>query len=356
MKLLISGLDTVECAYYLRPGPDCKLDFEALRQQKEFIRQSKQPEAGVVELGGTDFLLSPNGTKSGYPFLISNQLSTIQFGEFNDPSFFVKFSSFALWTRGAKHLHQQFVEWAQSLGLVAVRAEGISRADFAFDFVLQESEIDFDENSFVSMADKDSQHRKHGKVQTFTFGRDEVVLRVYNKSAEIDEASKKYWMWLFWQEEKENVWRVEWQVRKETLKRFGLRTFEDLFDGHGDLLRYLVNEHTSLRVTSEDSNRSRWPIHPLWTLLCEAIEQLPAQGVYREVDPQGLLDETLMRMAISMEGYLKKVAAIECLKEGRPMLSQGQTIARLVPLLEQVHNHLTWRGDVQRRMDQLRLS
>ncbi len=30
-----------------------------------------------------------------------------------------------------------------------------------------------------------------------------------------------------------------------------------------------------------------------------------------------------MRMAISMEGYLKQIAAIECLKEGRPMLSQA---------------------------------
>lgn len=30
MKLLASGLDTVECAYYLRPGPDCKLGFDDL--------------------------------------------------------------------------------------------------------------------------------------------------------------------------------------------------------------------------------------------------------------------------------------------------------------------------------------
>lgn len=354
MKLLASGIDTAECAYYLRPGSDCKLDFEELREQKEVIRQSRQPEAGVLSLGGIEFLLSPNGTKSGYPFLISNQHSTIQFGEFNEPSFFVKFSSFALWTRGAQHMHQQFLEWASSLGLVAVRAEGLSRVDFAFDFLLPE--IDFNEDSFITMADKDSQHRKNGKVQTFTFGRDEVVLRVYNKSAEIEEASKKYWMWLFWQGEKENIWRVEWQVRKETLKRFGLRTFEDLFEGYGDLLRYLVSEHTSLRVGTDDSNRSRWPIHPLWTLLAQEIQRLPAQGVYREVDPRALLDETLMRMAISMEGYLKKVAAIECLKEGRPMLSQGQTIDRLIPVLEKVHNHLTWRGDVQRRIDQLRLS
>jgi hypothetical protein len=354
MKLLLCGLDTIECAYYLRPGDSCGIDFEALRAQREVMRNSKHPDSDVLELGGVEFLLSPNGTKSGYPFLISNKDGAIQFGEFNDPSFFVKFSSFALWNKGAKFLHEQFLQWAGSLGFVEGRPEGLSRCDFAFDFDLET--IDFDEDSFVSAADKDSQHRKNGKVQTFTFGRDEVVLRVYNKSDEIKEASHKSWLYPLWQGQTENVWRVEWQVRKETLKRFGLRTFQDLFDGYGDVLRYLISEHTSLRVKSEDSNRSRWPVHPLWSMLADKIDTLPVQGVYRTVDPQAALDETLMRMAISMEGYLKKVAAIECLKEGRPMISQGQTIDRLIPLLEKVHNGLTWRGDVQRRMDQLRLA
>lgn len=354
MKLLLSGLDTIDCAYYLRPGSGCKLDFAALREQRENIRQSKHPEAGVLNLGGTDFMLSPNGTRSGYPFLISNQQCSIQFGEFNTPSFFVSYRSLALWTRGAKYMHQQFTDWAASLGLVAYRPEGLSRCDFAFDFLLPT--IDFDENSFITVTEKDSQHRKNGAVQTFTFGRDDVVLRVYNKSAEIEEASAKYWLYLYWQGEQQNVWRVEWQVRKDVLKRFGLRTFEDLFDGYGDLLRYLVSEHTSLRIKSDDSNRSRWPVHPLWDMLAQHIDQLPAQGVYREVDGKAMLDETLLRMAISMEGYLKKVAAIECLKEGRPMLSQSQAIDRLIPLLEKVHNGLTWRGDVQRRIDQLRLT
>jgi hypothetical protein len=66
MRLLLSGLDTVECAYYLRPGADCKLDFADLRERRELIRQSKHPDPAVIELGGTEFLLSPNGTASGY--------------------------------------------------------------------------------------------------------------------------------------------------------------------------------------------------------------------------------------------------------------------------------------------------
>jgi hypothetical protein len=354
MKLLLSGLDTIECAYYLRPGSDCKIDFEALRAQRESLRQSRESEAAVVNFGAEEFLLSPNGSKSGYPFILSNQDMTIQLGEFNDPSFFVKYSSFALWCKGAQKMHERFLAWAQGLGFEVVRPEGVSRVDFAFDFHLPE--INFDEDNFVSSADKDSQHRKNGQIQTFTYGRDEVVLRVYNKSAEIEEASKKYWFYLFWNGIEKDVWRVEWQIRKETLKRFGLRTFADLFEGYGDALRYLISEHTSLRVKSDDSNRSRWPIHPLWSMLAEHIQTLPAQGIYREVEPAYMLDETLMRMAISMEGYLKKVAAIECLKEGRSMLSQGQAIERLIPLLEKVHNRLTWRTDVQKRMDQLRLA
>lgn len=65
MKLLACGLDTIECAYYLQAGADCKLDFAALRAQRETMRQSKQPESGVIELGGVEFMLSPDGTKSG---------------------------------------------------------------------------------------------------------------------------------------------------------------------------------------------------------------------------------------------------------------------------------------------------
>ena len=353
MKLLLSGLDTVECAYYLAPGSECKIDFAAFRERRELMRRLKDTEQIPFELGGTEFMLSPNGTKSGYPFLISNKDCTIQFGEFNNPSFFVKYSSLALWTKGAKALNETFLKWADGLGFDVIKSEGLSRCDFAFDFHLPE--IDFDENSFVTLADKDNKHRKNGKVQTFSFGSGDIVLRIYNKSDEIKEASQKTWFFPLWGGQTENVWRVEWQVRKETLKRFDLRSFQDLFDGYGDALRFLVAEHTSLRVKSNDSNRSRWPVHPLWSMLAEHIDALPAQGVYRNMDPQTHLDESLIRMAISIQGYLKKVAAIECLKQERDMLTQRQAIDLLIPMLQRVHNQLTWRKDVQQRIDVIRI-
>lgn len=353
MRLLLSGLDTVECAYYLRPARDCALDFGGIRAVRETAKASKRREPLVVNVGGKDFLLGWGGTGSGYPFVMSDAEQSIQFGEFNEPSFFVTYRSHALWHKGAAALHQQFNAWADGLRFHHGRPEGLSRVDFTFDFELPE--VDFDADSFVTLASKDRQHRKDRRVQTFDFGEGDLKLRVYDKCAEINEASEKTWFHDLWGGVRANVWRVEFQVRKKLLRRFSLRTFEDLFDGSGDLLRYLVHEHTSLRVKTDDSNRSRWPLHPLWAKLQTHVDALPARGVLREVDEAALLKERLMRLAISVEGYLKRASAIYALKSGEPFTGYNETVQSFTALLKQVHDPLTWRPDVERRVTQMRL-
>lgn len=353
MKLLLSGIDTIDCAYYLRPSTNCQLDFAALGLVREAQLAAKRPEHATVSLGATDFLLSPRGTTSGYPYLMENADTRVQFGEFNNPGFFVTYPSYALWQKGAQVLHRQFSEWADTMGLAAGRSEGLSRVDFAFDFHLPS--IDFDEDCFVTQASKDAQHRKDRKVQTFGMGEGDIVLRVYDKCAEIREKSKKTWFYELWGGQSEQVWRIEFQVRKGVLKRFGVRTFQDLFDGSGDVLRFLVHEHTTLRVRQGDSNRSRWPLHPLWVMLQEHVATLQAQGVVREVDPDERLLEQLLRLAISVEGYIKRSAAIECVRRGGELLSHEQAIEAFESFLRQVHDPLTWPTDVMKRADQVRL-
>lgn len=191
-------------------------------------------------------------------------------------------------------------------------------------------------------------------MQTFKFGESDIVLRIYDKVAEIEEQSGKSWFFELWGVA-ENVWRIEWQTRKDTLKRFGIRTFDDLQDGQGDLLRYLAEEHTSLRNESDDSNRSRWPLHPLWLDLQQQISKLECQGVYREIDEEAILNERLMRIAISMYGYLKRIAAVHCLQTGQPMISDADAMQRLEKLISKVHEPMTWQTDVTKRIDSIRL-
>ena len=352
MHLLLSGHDTIECAYYLAPSEGCLLDYERLAVEKEELRLSKSKKPKLIKLGCEEFMLAGHGTGSGYPFLIENEAFSIQFGEFNKPSFFATFRSIALWHQSAQGLHERFMTWAASVGLCPYQHERLSRVDCTFDYHLPL--IDFDEDNFVSSFAKDNQHRKNRKIQTFRFGEGDLVLRVYNKCDEIQESSAKTWFYPLWGIE-QDVWRIEWQTRKEWLRRFGIRTFEDLKERQGDLLRILVNDHTTLRIKTEDSNRSRWPLHPLWQHLQERAAQMEGLGVVRELDMPALLDERMFRISISLYGYMKRIAAIYSLQGKSPAISLRQARAHLSLELERMHDPLTWETDVERRMTEMRL-
>ncbi len=349
---LLSGHDTIECAYYLAPLHNCRLDYERLAVEKEALRAAKVRHPKAMTLGSEEFLLMPNGTSSGYPFLIENDSFSIQFGEFNKPNFYVTYRSYALWQHGAAKLNQRFLDWAKSMGLTSYQSERLSRVDFTFDY--QIDAIDFDEDSFVSQATKDNQHRKNRKVQTFRFGEGDVVLRVYNKVDEIKEKSAKTWFFDLWGCE-ENVWRIEWQVRKEWLRRFGIRSFDALEERQGDLLRILVNEHTTLCLANDDSNRSRWPLHPVWQDLQAHVADMPGLGIVREIDPQALVEQRLTRLVISVYGYLKRVGAIKGIQLKTPEISFNESLALLTRKLENIHDDLTWENDVLRRYNEMRL-
>ncbi len=352
VKLLLFGCDTIECAYYLQPGRGQGLDFGGLILERERLRQSKSRDPKLVTLGGMEFLLQRYGSSSGYPIVLDNADMTIQCGELNSPSFFVTYRSEALWRDSPQVLHDRFMSWADGLGFQAQKREGLSRVDFTFDYHLPA--VDFDEESFVSLSSADSKFRRDRKLRGVAFGQSDVRLRVYDKVAEIEEQSLKVWFYDLWGR-KDEVWRIEWQVRKEVLKRFGIRTFADLADQQGDVLRYLATEHDTLRIPNSDPNRSRWPLHPLWIDLQAQIAQLPAQGVYREMDPQAALRERLYRLAISMYGNLKRLAALDGVQRGAAEVSKIEAMERLSELVSRVHDPLNWQIDVQKRIDQVRL-
>lgn len=147
------------------------------------------------------------------------------------------------------------------------------------------------------------------------------------------------------------MWRIEWQVRKPILRQFGVVTFPDLKNCLGDLLRYLSEDHTTLRIPNGDENRSRWPLHPLWIDLQEKIAQLNQLGVCRVLGRESVLEERQMRMAISVYGYLKRVAAIHCVQRRKQMISEREALDDLTERIWKVHDPLNWKIDVTKRID-----
>jgi hypothetical protein len=351
-KLLLHGIDTLQCAYFLHAPDRQGIDFQILAAQKEEIRQSKSKKPIPITLGNSDFLLHPYGSSSGYTFIISNEDFEIELGEFNNPNFYVTFRSQALWQDCPYSLHDKFQKWARSIGYVPYREESLSRVDYCFDYHL--TEIDFDEDSFVSRSSKDSQYRENGKVQTFSLGKGDVVLRLYDKVAEISQKSDKVWFYILWGQD-ENVWRIEWQIRKSVLKRFEILTFEDLKEKQGDLLWYLASEHDTLRKSNGDCNKSRWPFHPLWNDLKRNIEKLNHLGISRVYGQNAILEERMMRMAISMYGYLKRVAAIDCIQKGKTLVTSEEALSHVGKLIGKLHEPLAWQIDVEKRIKEMQL-
>lgn len=351
-KFLISGFDTIECAYYLVPTDDFALDFVELAAIKESMVSAKNTRPKPIKLGCEEFLIFSHGTKSGFTFIIQNDVFAIQFGEFNRPNFFVTFSSVSLWHHSAFDLHKRFLTWASSVGMMQSQPERLSRVDYAFDYHLPE--LDFDENNFVSQSSKDSQYRKDGKLQTIKFGTDNVVLRVYNKVDEINEKSQKTWFFKLWGMDQE-VWRIEWQVRKDQLRKLGISSFESLEERQGDLMRLLVKNHTTLRLQSNDSNKSRWELHPLWLDLIERTNHMNGLGVVRNLNKLDLLDERLTHIGLSVYGYLKRVAAIDLLYTGADKSYMDEAFTHLQNVITEIHDPLTWQQEVDRRVKEMRL-
>lgn len=126
-----------------------------------------------------------------------------------------------------------------------------------------------------------------------------------------------------------------------------MRTFEDLFAGYGDLLRYLANEHDSLRIRAEDSNRSRWELHPLWLDVIAQIETFPAQGLYRDIDEKAVIGEQLARLGVSVYGYYKRAAALLGLRAGRSDISLGEAETHVRRFVQRIHEPVTWQADVE---------
>jgi len=349
---LVSGIDTLEICFHLAPLPGCLLDFEGLLTKREALRTAKKRQPDEVRIGSESFLLAPNGSSSGYPLLLSNDWAVISYGQRNLPPFHVKFLSQALWSHGWEGLAQRFLSWALGAGFEPYAPEKISRVDFCFDYCIPER--DFGDENFVTLSAKEATYRERRVDQTFDFGRGDAKLRVYDKVAEIKQKSGKTFFFDIWGV-CESVWRIEWQLRKALLKRFGIRTFQGLRDQSGDLLTYMSTEHDTLRVVTGDSNRSRWPLHPLWRDVQARAAVYGRQGLLAEIDPGASIAERLRRCAISMYGYTKAIGALEAVKSGQESVAFDYALEAVRKLIKDSHNPIVWEHDVAKKASRLRL-
>ncbi|CCQ72456.1 hypothetical protein [Magnetospira sp. QH-2] len=350
-QLLLRGLDSLFVSYYLDTLVS-EIDWDELAYLKEKTGRDRGEKFGELTLGSESFALKPFG-KHPYTYVLGNKAFEIRLGERLSPSCHVQFRSEGLWMEGLDRLTSRFDTWVASIGSRFLKPEVVSRADWAFDYHLPV--WDFARDDFVSRSRKDATWRENQKDQTHQFGKGEVVLRVYDKVAEIEAQSAKAWFFELWGR-KDHVCRVEFQIRGERLKEGGIRTMADLREFQGDILRELATNHTSLRKPNGDSNRSRWPLHPLWSQLTDDIGTLPQTGLVKCIDQMAPVEWRLDRSGKMVHGYLKNIAALlYCRDGGTGAPDLDDVLAELPHVIAQHHSPVAWSDDVTQRIKEIEL-
>ena len=186
------------------------------------------------------------------------------------PNIYLSFTSEALhWELSEKELIELATRDIESLGGV-VNQHKISRCDLYADFRIPGGlNLEFLRSHMVGKANKTNQYMNGDLLETFYAGEKHspLQLRLYNKSVKIkQDGSAERWLLIWFTDDPENVWRIEFQIRRSILKQYKINSIDDLRNEKADLWQYMTGEWFSLRYQNNE-NQSRRTIHEFWKIV-----------------------------------------------------------------------------------------
>lgn len=303
--LLHKGFDALDVAF---PGQISKSLAGFLDSKKAEAQQNGIPV--LASLNGLQFHVAPSGAAGGYAF-ICNTGNTGEIWKLKRPSengkwgIFASVSAVRVALQGLSKVRSHLIEVLEKLGVIYdTGTERINRVDFALDFLMPEFVLS--EDSFVMghrfarskagmVGEPYRQDGKSNRVTGITVGKNpgrQIV--IYDKRLQImTHRDKMFWLEI-WNLNREKmgapaldlsdpdtsrVWRIELRLYRNILKskRYRITSFGTLESKLAFMFRELLRDVRYV-VPNNDTNRSRWPNHPIWNRVqSEVKSELAAQ-------------------------------------------------------------------------------
>ena len=235
-KLLSSGIDTLVLAIDV-DWKNCDL-FDSLIEQKKRAKDQNKDIAAVMK--GKDkrdkwiYSIRPFGAR-GYEWILKGREFNLRIGNWKEsttmPGVMVEIGSETLWRAGPINICDRIIRLIQANDGI-IKEIKVSRADLCVDVML-EKEIwnESLDQYMVTLAKKWNIWKSHQGIESLTVGTGEIRARLYDKPLEIEQVSKKKWMYKIWNieqvQEDKKVIRVEFQIRREIIKEMGLGTLKE---------------------------------------------------------------------------------------------------------------------------------
>jgi hypothetical protein len=204
------------------------------------------------------------------------------------PLAWVKISSKCLTLKGVRPAVDELIKIISELG--EANLPTVSRIDICADFQTNFNFDSIQRKAWVTRArDKDS-YSEYDQLTGWVVGKGSAIsMRLYDKIAEIVKSGKAFFLELWlrngWDGDTP-VWRLELQLKREVLSQLGVTDFEHVMRFLGGLWGYGFQTWLRLTVPQEnDSNRARWPTHPIWEVLASIKWQLDDVPLKRKYAP-----------------------------------------------------------------------
>lgn len=267
-QILSHGIDTLDLGFYV--------DFD-----RRWFRLTKELEARKRKAQGRDTILwkeqdclvyaggkPPNYRwHLAYPklhlFLAKNPLAVG-----GTPNVYVSLDSELLWRDGVIRATERVREIIASLG-GSVAMVQVSRCDPCVDFLAPKRlTSQFLEDHRVPKNRFQNSIKSGDDLETYYNGAKagEIQLRVYDKGRDTIKKNKLWFLDVWNRDSCEGVWRVEYQLRREALKQFGINELHDLEAKLPGVWARLTEDWFSLRLP-DNANTTRRSVHPLWAII-----------------------------------------------------------------------------------------
>ena len=212
---------------------------------------------------------------SGHELFIGNQPRPRR----GTPNAYVSLGSESLWKKGLRGAVSDVEESVQMFGGRIERIQ-TSRCDPCVDVLIPGGLLlEMVESHRVPRHRQQSSYKQGDQLETYYNGARgaEILLRIYDKTKEVSRPGGKAWFHELWQDGVDatltkNVWRVEYQLRRQALKQFSVDEIGDLESKLPGLWHYLTTEWFSLRIPG-NTNASRREVHPLWSTIQATAER-----------------------------------------------------------------------------------
>lgn len=267
------GVDSLYLSFAGSIDPGLAVDLQRYKELARSSNENIQSLAGIV-IGDHRLATMPRG-RGRFAFVLEDNWFSIQVSNASAtilPLAVVQIRSEYLTAVGpeeAVRVASALVDGLRSPGFKPPEPPKISRIDLYADFGTDHDLASLPGSHWVKRSKKRSIHEECDQVTGISFGAgNEVSARLYDKTRELLKSGKDYLKPLWASEGWDGVgqvWRMEFQIRREGLPPEMAGPAADALGVCGQLWRYLCHDWLRLAVPSDsDETRTRWPTHPLW--------------------------------------------------------------------------------------------